>query len=223
MSQRVKKIILTPAAAAVNNICLSQTPGAGGALVLNGSTVAAGVATLDMPRRVAIISGGNLSGRTFVITGLAADGDNVITETLVGPNNATVTSLKNYLKVTSITIDAAAGAALTVGTNATAGAGLVCLSSGWVPLSMAGWGTGFDVIVTGVANYTVEITNDSIFTAALPQDVYHTPFPHPSIVGKTGNEIGSVDIPVYAIRLTVNSYTAGATLTFSVRPWSPSF
>lgn len=218
MAQRPKQKVLAPAAASVNNICLTQTPGAAGALTLNGAAANAGgtKATLDMSRRIAFISGGNIAARVFTITG-TADGERVISETVTGVNNNTVTTLKDYLTVTSITVDAACAAALTVGTNATAGAGLACASSPWIPITRDAWEVSFSAIVTGVINYTVEFNTDYMHVPGQSTDPYFNPFPHPSIFNKTANDFGSIDFPISAIRITINSYTTGATLTFNVR------
>lgn len=216
--QRPKKKTLTPAAAAANNICLSQTPGGTGALVLNGAAVAGGKATLDMPRRVLITNAGNDSARSFTITG-TADGEKVISEVLKGTNTATATSLKDYLTVTSIVVDAACAAALTFGTNATAGGGLVCMSSPWIPILRESWEVGFDVILAAgsTINYTVEFTLDYIDNPVNPVDTYFNPFPHSVVAAKTANAADSFVFVISAIRVTINSYTVGASIDFHVR------
>lgn len=219
MAQRPKQKILAPAAASANNICLSQTPGGAGALTLNGAAVTAGVATLDMARRVLLTCAGNNSARLFTITG-TADGERVISEVLAGTNTLTSCTLKDYKTITSIVIDGASTGAVTVGT-ASAAAVLPAVnyaaSSPWIPITREAWEVGFDVIVTGTINYTVEYTADYMTAPGLAVDTYFNPFAHPVAVNQTGNIINSVDFPIAAIRVTINTYTAGATLTFNVR------
>src|ERR1700752_2049789 len=144
----------TLAASSSNNICLSQTPGGAGALTLNGSTVSGGVAILDAQRVVGITSAGNDTARTFVITGQDEQG-NVISESLAGASGATASSILNYKKVTSITIDGAAAGAITVGTT---GVG----SSVAVPLDqyISPFNPTLAVEVTGTLNYDVQYTED---------------------------------------------------------------
>lgn len=218
MAQRAKQKTLAPAAAAANNICLTQTPGGAGALTLNGAAVTGGVATLDIPRRVLITNAANDSARSFTITG-TADGEKVISEVLKGTNTTTATSLKDYKTITSIVVDAATAGALTFGTNATAGAALACMSTPWVPISRSMLDTSFQVIVTGTLNYTVEYTNEFIGAPGAAIDTYLNPFPHATIAAKTDNQAGAFE-PISACRATINSYTAGATLTFTVIPSS---
>jgi VCBS repeat-containing protein len=141
------------AAASGNSIAQSQTPGAAGALTLNGSTVSGGVAYLGAAQRVLVTSAGNDSAHTFTITGTNASND-TISEVLTGPNAATVTSVLDYLTVKSIVISAAAAGAITVGTGQTG-------ASPWVRLD--DWNAGQITLqcnVTGTVNYTAQTTND---------------------------------------------------------------
>ena len=93
----------TPTAAAANNISLSQSPGAG-AILLNGSLVTSSVATLDVPRCVAITSGSDDSGITFNVTGTDGYGNTQV-ETITGASGApgTTNGVKAFKTVTSVT------------------------------------------------------------------------------------------------------------------------
>lgn len=207
------------AAASANNICLSQTPGAAGAMTINGAAASGGVATLDVARRVLITPAGNESAKTFVITGQDRNG-NVISETLAGVNNpATAQSLLDYLKVTSITISAAAAAAITIGTSGVA-------STAWMMLDylLANFNVGYFLDLQGqTANVDIQVTADEIDSAkglALPNPVAFTP---PTAFGVASGTalaantlLGSV-IPARACRLTVNSgATTGSGIKLSV-------
>ena len=73
------------AAAAANNICLTQTPTA--AFTLNGALVVGGIAILDVPRRVLVTTTGNESAKTITIIGTDVNG-NTQTELMTGPTAA---------------------------------------------------------------------------------------------------------------------------------------
>jgi hypothetical protein len=138
------------AAASANNIALSQTPGAAGALTLNGSLVVAGVAILDNPRRVLITTADTT--HTFTVTGATPTGS-VISEVL-GPITTSAFTTQDFKTVTSVTINGAATAAVTVGTNGIA-------STPWVRLDeWANPPVGIQCDVTGTVNYTVQSTYD---------------------------------------------------------------
>jgi len=138
------------ATASANNIALSQTPGAAGALTLNGSLVVAGVAVLDNPRRVLITTADTT--HTFTVTGATPTGS-VISE-VVGPITTSAYTAQDFKTVTSITINGAATAAVTVGTNGIASTPWVRLDE-WSPGSVS-----IQVNVTGTVSYTVQSSND---------------------------------------------------------------
>lgn len=103
-----------------DGIAASQTAGAAaGSLTINGAKASAGVATLNAARQITLASAGNLSGRTFTITGTDVNGT-AVTEDLSGPNNNTVTTTKHFLTVTDIDFDAGTSAAMTAGFNTSA-------------------------------------------------------------------------------------------------------
>lgn len=138
------------AAASANNIALSQTPGAAGTLTLNGSLVVAGVALLDNPRRVLITTADTT--HTFTVTGATPTGA-VISE-VVGPITTSAYTAQDFSTVTSVTINGAATAAVTVGTNGIA-------STPWVRLDE--WASppiGIQCNATGTVSYTVQSTYD---------------------------------------------------------------
>jgi hypothetical protein len=137
-------------AASANNIALSQTPGAAGSLTLNGSTVVSGTAVLDHPRRVLITTGDTT--HTFTVTGTNASGMPI--SEVVGPITASAFTAQDFLTVTSVTINAAATAAVTVGTNGVASSAWVFLDSWALPM------TSIQCDISGTVNYTVQATLD---------------------------------------------------------------
>src|SRR5580658_76261 len=88
-------------AAALTNIAAAQSLAGAGALTLNGSAAAGGVATLTPPQNVVISSNGNDAGLTWTITGTDYGGS-ALTETLAGTSGSTSTSKYLYASVTSV-------------------------------------------------------------------------------------------------------------------------
>lgn len=137
-------------AQSANNIALSQTPGAAGALTLNGSLVSGGAAVIGNPQRITITTADTT--HTFTIVGVTPTGA-LLTETVTG-NGTSATSTLDYAKVTSITISGAATGAVTVGTS---GLG----STPWVRLDEWSPGTvSIQINVTGTVSYTVQSSDD---------------------------------------------------------------
>lgn len=102
-----------PIATVANNVCLSQSPGAG-AILLNGAAASGGVATLDRPRNLIYTSGGNDSGITFTAAGKDEFGV-AMTETVTGANATVANGKKAFKTVSSIVASGAVATTLTVG------------------------------------------------------------------------------------------------------------
>lgn len=98
-------------------VAVSQSIGAGGTAIINGTYASAGVATLDAPRIVTICpSTGSEVTNTFTIVGTDSTG-NAITETLVGTAYPLkVYSLNEYKTVSSVTALNATANPVSVGT-----------------------------------------------------------------------------------------------------------
>jgi hypothetical protein len=197
------------ATASVNAICLSQTPTTG-ALTINGALASGGVATLDTPRRVLITTTGNESAKTFVITGTSLT-NQVISESITGPNAGSAQSVLDYKTVTSITISANAAAALTVGTNGVA-------SSGWVRFDdFAPSDISIQCSVSGTVNYTVQQTLDDPNSPTNPVNLALVNWfssPDSNLIAATGNiQSNYAFMPTYA-RILLNSGTGSVTGTF---------
>jgi len=138
------------AAAAANNIALSQTPGAAGALTLNGALVSGGIATLDNSRRVLITTADTTT--LFTVIGTTPTGS-ALSESLKVVAGASYTA-QDFKTVTSITTNQGTTAAVTVGTNGVA-------STPWVRLDeWADPHTSIQCNVVGTVSYTVQFSND---------------------------------------------------------------
>ena len=214
-------------AAVATAVCVSQAPGAAGALVINGTLAAAGAATFGAARRVLVTTSANETGKTLVINGLDRN-RNPMTETVALPNATTVSTLQDFLVVNSATISAAASS-LTVGNS---GVG----STRWIVLdtNRKVFNCGLAVNLGGVtSNVTVEYTFDPVdkafvdsafsvaagdsSAAGLTASTYQIPVPF-SLAGLTAISADAATAfiqPVRAIRLTVNSgaLTPGTRLT----------
>lgn len=104
---------LAPTAATTNNICTSHSPGAG-AVVLAGTAVTAGVATIGAAQLIRLTSGGDDSGITFTFTGTDSDG-RAQTETVAGTNASNTNTTKYFKTITSITKSGASAGTIICG------------------------------------------------------------------------------------------------------------
>lgn len=197
------------ATASGNNICLSQTPAGAGALTLNGAAVTSGVAILDTARRVVVTSAANETGRTFTITGTAANGK-VQSETVTGANAGAAQSVLDYKTVTSVTISGAASGAITVGTNTVA-------SSRWLRLDeWAHAQVSLQCDVTGTVVYTVQQTldnpNDPTWPVA-PASVLWVDHADTQLVNATTTKQGNYGYVPLFVKVTLLSGTGSVSLT----------
>ena len=194
------------AAASANNIALSQTPGAAGALTLNGSTVVNGVAVLDHPRRVLVTTADTT--HTFTITGTTPTGSSQSESFLVAAG-ATASQL-DYATVTSVTISGGATAAVTVGTNGIA-------STPWVRLDeWASAPVAIQCDATGTVSYTIQSTLDdpnSPTNPVAPSAVTWVPTTDTNGVNATGSIQSSYAIAPTFVRALLNSGTGTVVMT----------
>lgn len=114
---------IVPLTLQANNIAASQSPAAGAVVLTAGTGVTAvvdpsGVTryTLDVPRAIRYVSGGNDSGITFTATGYDFYGQPQ-TEAVTGANAGTATGKKAFASIVSITHTGSVAGTLTVGTT----------------------------------------------------------------------------------------------------------
>lgn len=180
-----------------NGIALAQQTAGAGNLVLAGALASGGVATLDTQRKVGIASAGDLSAITFTVYG--TDGQNqVISESLVGPNNNTVSTILDFLTVTRVAVSAAVGTDVTVGTTGVGASFPIPLDLYLNPVNVQ-----IKVSISGTANGTVQYTNDPIFTMPL-EDVEWTDDTDLDNLS-SGYTTGTLISPCTAVRLVTNS------------------
>jgi hypothetical protein len=208
---KIKTRSLTLTAPDADAVCQSQTAASAGALTLDGVSANQ---NFDIARRVAITSDADDSGNTFTLTGIARDGQTVISETITGPDTTSVVSVFDYLTVTSVIISGASSGNITVGTNQKA-------SSDWVPLCYHT--APFLVsLITSLSsgaslNYTVEFTDIPILDP--PNSTRYTvpstrirPHNDTNLVSQTSAKEGNFAFPIPAVRISTNSYSSGTVM-----------
>jgi len=205
----VRPIFITKqlAAAVSTGICTSQSPGAG-AITLNGSLVAGGVANLTTQRQVIITSGGNDSGITFTITG-TNDNNVAISETLTGGNIAAATSTIDFLTVTSITHTGTVAGTITAGTNGVGSTHPIPLGQYQSPFNTS---LALEFPTSG-STATVQYTYDDVFSLSVVQSNGLRWNSISSLTDKTADTDGSLTAPVAAVRMKITAGTAPVTIT----------
>ena len=196
--------------ASANNIALSQTVTGASSVVLNGSLVSGGVATLDAPRQVLITNVGNDSGITFTVTGTTFYG-NTVSQTVQGTSGSTVATTVDFATVTSIvTSGSTSVSGITVGTNGVGGSSWIRLDD-WAP---AGWSVQVDV--SGTVNYSVQTTmddpNDPTNPVTIP-NVQWVSCTDSNVVSQSTTKYGTSTGSTRYVRVLINSGTGTATAT----------
>lgn len=189
----------TPADVDDDGIAQNQTPGAAGALTLNGALGT----TLDYARILVITTASNESAKTLTFLGTDANGS-VITEVVTGPNATTANTTKAYKTVTSITVSAAFTGNVKVGTTS-AVYGAAYQTNNRQPDFQLGFGCD----ISGTINYTIQHAFEAIQTSGTASLSW---FPHSAAASKTADYSDSYLFPITATRVVINSYSSGATL-----------
>lgn len=206
MSHPIVTTVTLVASAATGVAAVQVLPGASGlSLVLNGTKVTAGVAIFDAPRQVTIVSSGNDTGITFIVTGTRGSwwGTSVFSETVTGLNNGTAVTTQDFLTVTSIVASGPAAANVSSGTNGVGSGPWVA----WDKYATDFQVSLFGVVLTGSPTWGVQYTYDDVFGFWLPVGV---PFPralnYTALTGQTGTADGALTIGgVKASRLTLSA------------------
>lgn len=209
---RAKTLTLTMVASNDDAICAAQTPGGAGALTLDGVLVAAGVATLDVPRHLLLTTSADESAKTVAITGTDRYGNALTTSTTLPNNTTKIVTGYNFKTVTGITIDGATAAAIKVGTANS-------LDSPWVPL---------DWRATDAATITVHLSTGANLTynaKSTVSDIQASGFVESDAVTQDITLLaGTTDVqvllngPLRALRFGITSYVTGsATVTILER------
>lgn len=142
------------------------------------------------------------SAKTIVLVGLDANGS-VLTETMAAPGiSATVTSTKAFKELTGATPSATIGAdTFDIGWAATGHTPYV--DTRGTPVAVAVY------LASGACNFDIQHTLEELPT----ED--STVFMQTALTGKTATVDGSFTAPIAAVRVDINSHTAGV-ITFVV-------
>jgi hypothetical protein len=166
------------------------------------------VSTLDAPREV-LITNTEAVGNSFTVYGFNEDGQ-PIQETL-STNGGPLTTALNFAAVNQVTIAAPAVANISVGTTTQA-------ESRWVNVDHWALGTiSKQVVVNGVATYTIQITNDDPMspTNPVPPDlVTWTNDPDATFVGASTSLLGYWSFTPLWARVLLTAGAGSVTATF---------
>lgn len=203
-------------AAVANGIAQAQAVAGAGNLTLNGSLVSGGVATMDVARRVGLVStGAGDTTQTATLTGTDRFG-NVTGEVVTLNGTTAVQSQRDYKTITQIAISAATAGNISAGTTSVG-------STDWFvnDLYVTSWALAGAVSGPAGTTYTVEKTWDDpakIGTSLIlpPSGFSEEPdslvpphvFPDSVVNALSGdNQYNFSTGPVRAHRLTINSGT----------------
>lgn len=107
---------VVPVALSATAVAAAQAVAAAGNLTINGATASGGVATLDVPRCVSIVSTGADTTQTATVYGTDAYGI-PMTETITFNSTTTVSGQKAFKTVTRVAISAALAGNASVGST----------------------------------------------------------------------------------------------------------
>lgn len=195
---RANYLSKTLATASATAIATAQAVAGAGNLTLDGATVAAGIATLDTPRRVLITSAGNDAGITFTVYG-TTNGTYSVSETVTGAAIGTVATQRDFLTIARVAASGAAAANVSVGTNTVGSSPWILVSNYSDPVSQ-----GIAVVVTGTVNYSVEYTYDNFIDTTVPAAI-PVVFTDPVLAAETTTGDTNFDTPFTGWRVTINS------------------
>jgi hypothetical protein len=190
----------------------SATPISGTPLTLTNAVPA-------VPRKVLLTFGSEASARTLVVTGTNGSG-NPIQETLAVPSGgaSTVSTVQDFASVTNaLPLGGGWTAAASLGTSGVA-------SSDWKIVNSQMFGPteiSFAVSVTGTINWSIELayTNPNNNANAVGGAFGNYPTPvtvwaaASGLTSQTGAAQGTINDPIYAWRMTINSGTGTVTVT----------
>jgi hypothetical protein len=208
--------VATFPAAAAAAVCALQTTAGAGALVLNGTlasvpnpggaNIPASVTFPLIQRVLSINCAADIHTVNFTVVGTDVLG-NAVTEALIGPTaGATVETAKQYHTVTSISVDAA------VGTNVRVGSGSVGVTA-WFKTNTFADPTNMTVAcaITSTTSYSVQDTPSDIETNASP-----TIFTHPTLVTLTASAESNYAFPPQAVRGSMISSSGSGACTLTI-------
>lgn len=165
--------------------------------------------TLDLGRQLAVTSTADFSANNFTIVGTDVNGV-ATTEVLAGPNNTTVYSVNLYKTITSITPSATNASTVRVGFDGVGDAEATAIVLE-IYDSIAAM---VEVVVTGTVNFTVkEAVNPIIKKRSFAGTAWYDVT---ALAAKSASTHSQVSVGISAIKVVLNTYSTGATVTVNV-------
>ena len=190
-----------------DNIAEAQTPAASGvqSFSLDGALTTGGALLKQaLGYIIGFTSAGNDSGRTFTITGTDPDGA-AQTEEVTGANVGVAVSTKFFASISGITTDDDTAGAVEIGTVATT---LVAQSPTYA-LDIYQADTSIGVNISGTISYSI------LKCLQRPTAGDALNFVAGGLATQTADAQTAYTAPTGGVRLQVNSYSAGATVSVS--------
>ncbi len=192
-----------------NGVFEDQTGSGAGEMTLDGAGVVGGewIATDGLARQLGFESSGDINTVVFTITGFADVARNFpLSETVTGVNSDTVESAEYFYVVTSITRSA------TIGTNVEVGA-VDEAATKIIPINWRVDNISLLAEVTGTVNYTLQQTFDNVQTSTA---ITWANVDDSNFVSATATATGNLNTIPVAMRMIINSHSAGAAVKLSI-------
>lgn len=207
MAMRPKHFTLTLKDPDRDGIAAAQQRVGAGTLTLNGVYASGGTVDLTSAHQISLYSAGNLSALTFTVVG-TDENDDALTEAITGPNATTVESTGYFKTISSVSVSGTVGTDVEVGTVDEAITPALPCSNRFGDVDI---GLGIDI--SGTINAKFQHTFDNILRNGPSTGTWHD---HATLSSVTANASGNYSYPIMAVRGVVNSFTAGATITFHI-------
>lgn len=205
---RPKTVTITLAVDRDGIAAAQQLVGAGN-LTLNGALASGGTWTSTTAQQIGIYSAGNLSARTFTVTGTGYDTNGryqaSMTEDVTGPNNSTVETTKYFLTISTVASDGAVGSDVEVGPVDEAVSQIIPVNR------LTDFSIGLQAVVSGTINY------DGEYTMGNPQSTDTLTWAAATNMDDaTASATSAINASIQAVRIRANSGSNAGAVTFTV-------
>jgi hypothetical protein len=189
------------------SVASEQTPADGSNLTIDGTLASGGVATFYEATTLDFSSADDLSDIVFTVIG-TTDNGLTISEDVVGPNNATVSTTLSYKTVTEIEV--ATSSTYTTEEIAVGNPNSTSFSEGETPTVTTAWWpldiynpTQVTTIscneLAGAVTYSVEFTNEDPFDTSITQ--LAAAHPAVALTNATSSQTASTEVLMRAVRV----------------------
>jgi hypothetical protein len=203
----MQPITFTKALTGANDaaIAANQTLGAAGNMTLTASPV-----VLDTLRQVVLTFAADETGHNFTLYGTDGETSGTISETIAGTTAGTATSVRMYKTISRIAVDAATTGNVKAGTN---GVGATRWFTSNSQIAPSAW--SFACVLSGTANFTVQVTYDDFWSIPAGQSQGNVPtaWDVSSLANKSATAAATVTDVISGWRLLINSGTGTVTMS----------